>query len=98
MPPAASSSTIEIVVAKFTFLVLLLVLIGRNAGADARRRAWLCDRSLLLEHIQHGCGRRVLELGCMLPDIERLARSHQNGDVLLAVDGVGDGRRIDAGA
>src|SRR5262245_17157970 len=90
----AASSVIRIAAAQARFPTRMV----RNAGAKSRRRAWLRCRLLLLEDIEHGCRRRVLELGRVLPHVERLARSHQNGDVLLAVDGVGDGRRIDAGA
>ena len=40
----------------------------------------------------------MLELGRVLPDVERLARSGENGNVLLAVDRIGHRGRVDAGA
>src|SRR5438093_10238031 len=53
---------------------------------------------LKAEDVERVSGRHILELGKLRQDVVANARANQHGDILLAVDRIGDRRRIDAGA
>src|SRR6516165_4752088 len=55
-------------------------------------------RGLQAEHVEHRSGRHVLEFGRQWNRIVWLPRTHQDGDILLAVHRIADRRRIDAAA
>src|SRR5882724_1863655 len=69
-----------------------------NVAADAAKPPRRHCGRLEPEHEQHRRRRGVLKLGHVPEYGGWLPCAHQHGDVLLAVDRVGDRRRIDAGA
>src|SRR5580700_12019630 len=74
-------------------------LLATGAGTTVSRagKGRCCVRSEA-ENEQHGRRRGVFQRRIVLHDERRLPRTSQNGDVLLAVHRIADGRRIDAGA
>ena len=65
----------------------------------ARLRITSHSRRSQPEHVQHrGASTMFLSSGALAQRRVALARADQHGDVLLAVDRVGDRRRVDAGA
>src|SRR5580700_1145062 len=74
-------------------------LLATGAGTTVSRagKGRCCVRSEA-ENEQHGRRRGVFQRRIVLHDERRLPRASQNGDVLLAVHRITDGRRIDAGA
>src|SRR5712671_450859 len=91
---ASSSEVVKAPAKASVFMAVLLPSGGRNVVAPADIASFLLEP----EHVQHGRGRGVLELGCILQDVERLLRADQHRDVLLAVDRVAYRGRVDAGA
>src|SRR5215470_16943478 len=59
-----------------------------------RRQSSEIGSRLQTEDVQHRRGRLVLQLGRILDDKRPHARSHQNGNVLLAVDRIADRRSL----
>src|SRR5262249_11499829 len=75
----------------------------RRANASSRPMAissWRPDRSsrLQAEDVEHVRDCHVLELRHLRENVVTQARADQHGDILLAVDRIGDRGRIDAGA
>src|SRR5712671_1983261 len=68
----------------------------RGRRGEGVRRS-LCRRPLQAEHVEHRGRGGVPQLGQILQDVDRLPRTHQHGDVLLAVHRITDRWCIDAG-